>query len=128
MSSENFFGFNNRYIFNKDMQRQSTIQSPLFYFELLDINQTINCDLCPQQIQRPASANQTGLILLYNNGRPHVTQLIQQKIERLEWEVLLHLPWSPDLAPSEHHLFVTAFFESELSNSYKRGIEVWPER
>jgi hypothetical protein len=27
-----------------------------------------------------------------------------EKIENMEWEVLPHLPYSPDLAPSDYHL------------------------
>jgi histone-lysine N-methyltransferase SETMAR len=65
----------------------------VIYFELLDINQTITTNVYCQQLQRlnevliqkrPALANQKGLLLLHNNGRPHVAKLTQQKIEQLE--------------------------------------------
>jgi histone-lysine N-methyltransferase SETMAR len=33
------------------------------------------------------------------------TQSTQGRIEELQWELLEHLPYSPDLAPSDFHLF-----------------------
>ncbi|CAF3102594.1 unnamed protein product [Rotaria socialis] len=130
----------------------------VIYFELLYINQTITANVYSQQLQRlnevlcqkrPALANQKAVILLHDNSRPHVAQLTQQKIEQLEWEVLPHPPWSPDLAPSDCHLFLSlrnylcnkhyedfdelkldlaAFFESKPSSFYRRGIELLSER
>ena len=86
----------------------------VIYFEVLDNNQTVNSNLYSQQLQRlnevlfqkrPVLANQKGVILLHDNGTPHVSKLTQQTIEQLGWEVLAHPPWSPDLAPSDYHLF-----------------------
>ncbi len=78
-----------------------------------------------------------------------MAKLTQQKIEQLGWEVLEHAPYSSDLAPSDYHLFLsvrnylcnknykdfdelksdlTAFFETQLVSSYKRGIELSPAR
>jgi histone-lysine N-methyltransferase SETMAR len=68
----------------------------------------------------------------------------QQKIKELNWELLDHPPYSPDLAPSDYHLFrslqnhlnnrkferfeevnyaILAYFESKPRNFYKAGIE-----
>jgi hypothetical protein len=64
----------------------------VIYFELLDINQTITANVYSQQLQRlnealfqkrPVLANQKVVILLHDNGRPHVAKLTQQKIEQL---------------------------------------------
>jgi len=40
-----------------------------------------------------------------DNARLHVAQLVKT-LEMLKWEVLLpHQPYSPDIAPSDYHLF-----------------------
>jgi len=88
----------------------------VIYFELLNINQTIAANVNSQQLQRlnevlsqkrPALGNQKGVIFLHDNSRPHVAQLTQKKIKQLEWEVLPHPPWSPDIEPSDYHLFLS---------------------
>jgi hypothetical protein len=40
-----------------------------------------------------------------DNARPRVAKLAQFKIQDLNWEIFPHLPYSPDLAPSDFHLF-----------------------
>lgn len=128
------------------------------YFELLGPNQTINANLYSQQLERvhetlcekrPALVNRKDPILLHDNARPHVAKVTIAKIDELGWEVLSHPPYSPDLAPSDYHLFrslqnhlqekrfkddddiksdLLAFFESKSSDFYKRGIYQLPAR
>ncbi|CAF1449534.1 unnamed protein product [Rotaria magnacalcarata] len=43
--------------------------------------------------------------LRHGNARPHASKVTRQKLEKLEWEVLPHPPYSPDLAPSDYHPF-----------------------
>ena len=45
------------------------------------------------------------VILQHDNARPHVAKVIKTYLETLKWEVLPHLPYSPDVAPSDYHLF-----------------------
>jgi len=43
--------------------------------------------------------------VLHDNARPHTARLTLETVEQLGLEVLLHPPYSPDLAPSDYHLF-----------------------
>jgi len=42
------------------------------------------------------------VILLHGNARPHVAKIIKKYLETLKWDVLPHLPYSPDIAPSDY--------------------------
>jgi histone-lysine N-methyltransferase SETMAR len=44
-------------------------------------------------------------LLLQDNARPHTAKLTTEIIRDLQWEILPHPPYSPDLAPSDYHLF-----------------------
>ena len=44
-------------------------------------------------------------ILQHENARPHVAKPVKTYLETLKWEVLLHPPYSPDIAPSDYYLF-----------------------
>ena len=78
-------------------------------------------------------------------ARPHVAKLTKQTVEQFGWEVLPHPSWSPNLASSDYHLFLslrdhlcdkhyedfdelnsglTTFFESKLTSFYRLGIQV----
>ena len=53
--------------------------------------------------------------------------MTRQKLLQLGWEVLIHLPYSPDFAPSDFHLFrsLQNFFNEKSFNSledYKRHL------
>jgi hypothetical protein len=45
------------------------------------------------------------LELLHDNARPHTTAHTGELFEHLNWELFDHPPYSPDLAPSNYHLF-----------------------
>ena len=87
--------------------------------------------------------NRGRIVFHQDNARPHTSLVTRQKLRELGWEVLLHPPYSPDLAPSDYHLFLSManelgsrklatrescenwlseFFDNREASFYKRGI------
>ena len=79
-----------------------------------------------------------------DNARPHMAECVKNYIEPQGWEVLPHPPYSPDLAPSDYHLFrslsndlrgrkftnedelksyLQNFFDSKSKSFYEKGIK-----
>ena len=86
----------------------------VLYYELLPENHTTNSNkYCSQLDQlkatldkkRPELVNRKCIIFQQDNTRPHVSLMTRQKPLQLGWEVLIHPPYSPDIAPSVFHLF-----------------------
>ena len=94
--------------------------------------------------------NRKGVTFHHDNSTPHTSLATRQKLLlRLGWEVMLHPPYSPDLAPSEYYLFrsllhslncktfnadeavkshLVQFFTDNDQEFYERGIIKLPER
>ena len=125
------------------------------HHEILESGETVNSNLYCQQLERvnqeliKKGIDSTKTRLLHDNARPHVSIMTQQKIEELGWIVLPHAPYSPDLAPSDYHLFrsmehslrkiqftniqhvrewVSDFFDSKSVEFYNTGIRNLRER
>lgn len=122
----------------------------LIYWELLEDHQTVTSELYVAQLQRVRLAlqqkrphRQGQVILLHDNARPHTARNTKAALATLEWEILLHPPYSPDLAPSDYHLFrsltnhlrdrcfdkeedlrqdLNAFFDSKPQKFWREGI------
>jgi len=79
----------------------------------------------------------------------HIASATRKKLAKLGWQTVPHPPYSPDLAPSDYHLFrplkhflrgktfvnyddletgVTDFFASQLLEFWTKGIEKLPSR
>ena len=52
-----------------------------------------------------ALVNRMGSILPHDNTQPHITQSMLLKLNELDYKVLPHLPYSPDLSPTDYHFF-----------------------
>ena len=74
-------------------------QLGVVYYELLKPTETITGDWYRTQLMRYDK-----VILQHNNARPHVAKVVKTYLEMLKWEVL-HPPYSPNVAPSDYHLF-----------------------
>jgi len=46
------------------------------------------------------------ILLLHDNARPHSAAQTQDLITSFKWEQIDNTPFSPDLAPSDYHLFL----------------------
>ncbi|XP_053947037.1 histone-lysine N-methyltransferase SETMAR-like [Anastrepha ludens] len=79
-------------------QRNQTINSVGYCQQLDKLNTTIN-------EKRQELINRKGVIFYQDNARPHTSLVTRQKLTELGWELLMHSPYSPDLAPSDYHLF-----------------------
>jgi transposase len=47
----------------------------------------------------------SGVALLHDNACQHTAACTQALLEHFNWELFDHPPYSPDLAPSDYHLF-----------------------
>ncbi|UYV71313.1 hypothetical protein LAZ67_8002588, partial [Cordylochernes scorpioides] len=45
------------------------------------------------------------VLLVHDNARPHAARTTQTLLENFKWEIFTHPPYSPELAPSDFHLF-----------------------
>ena len=46
-----------------------------------------------------------GPLILHDNARLHITDVVTKKLRAYGWEVLPHVPYSPDMSPSDLDLF-----------------------
>jgi histone-lysine N-methyltransferase SETMAR len=49
--------------------------------------------------------NPAQMLLRHDNARPHTSLRTREHINKMGWTVLPHPPYSPDLPPSDFHLF-----------------------
>jgi [histone H3]-lysine36 N-dimethyltransferase SETMAR len=133
-------------------------QTGIIHYSFLETGKTITAasysreiDQCYKKlaIKCPNVVNRKGPILLHDNARPHVGKVTQKKLSSLGIEVLPHPPYSPDLSPTDYHMFrhldnflcgkifddrkdienaVHDFFNSQKPEFYRVGIEKLTER
>ncbi|GFV66978.1 mariner Mos1 transposase [Trichonephila clavipes] len=87
----------------------------IIYIELLLYDQTLN-SIYYQRLdhlkpaidhKRPELTNRRCVVFHQENARPHTSVVTRQKLWELGWAGLMHPPYSPDLAPSDYHLFLS---------------------
>ena len=86
----------------------------IVHHELFEPGQTINLTFYCQELMQLKQTiqkrgleliNRKGVVFHHDNARPHTSLVTRLKLKELGWEVLMHPPYSPDLAPSDYHLF-----------------------
>ena len=80
-------------------ERGSTINSAHYSEMLIDRLKPEIRSKCWGQLSK-------GIVLLHDNDRPQTATHTVETLQKLKFEVLAHPPYSPDLAPSDYHLFV----------------------
>ena len=80
-----------------------------------------SCNAC-----KPAVVNRMGHILLQYNAWPHVAQLMLQKLKELGYNVLLQLPYSPNLSPTDYHSFkhLDNFLQQKCLHNHQKVLRV----
>jgi len=124
----------------------------VIHWELLPSGHTVNAVVYCQQLDRVAEklkGKQDLVYFLHDNARPHVATMTRDKLLELKWKTLPHPPYSPDLAPTDYHLFrsltahlsgktfndnneleseLGSFFDQKTPDFYERGIMELPQR
>lgn len=84
------------------------------HHELLKQNQTITAELYQQQLirlnnalknKRPEYAKRHEKMIFQHDNGHMFGKIVKVTLEELGWDVLPHPPYSPDIAPSDYHLF-----------------------
>ncbi|CAD5214302.1 unnamed protein product [Bursaphelenchus okinawaensis] len=84
--------------------------SGVIQYDFMKPGQSITADTYCAQIDKlrhnlPTMVRRRGPIILQDNARPHAAKKTVAKFRELGYEVLEHPPYSPDLAPTDFHLF-----------------------
>jgi [histone H3]-lysine36 N-dimethyltransferase SETMAR len=74
---------------------------------------------------RTKGPEKTKIILQHDNARPHTAKLTKAKLQELGWEVLPHPAYSPDLAPSDYHLFRDLQHELDEQHFENEDVKKW---
>jgi len=84
-------------------------------YDLLQTGDTVNADRYKHQMQRLneeinlkrpfMDKGRCPVKLLHDNAKPHITRLVKDTLVLLDWEVMEHPAYNPNIAPSDYHLF-----------------------
>ncbi|GFT06043.1 histone-lysine N-methyltransferase SETMAR [Trichonephila clavipes] len=88
------------------------VQGPLL-LEFLEYRKSINSDVYCETLRRlrrsiknigPRLVTES-VVLLHDNACPRVSRNTQMELDKLKWKTLYHPPYSPDMSPSDCHVF-----------------------
>ncbi|KAJ4448311.1 hypothetical protein ANN_10326, partial [Periplaneta americana] len=86
----------------------------ILLIDFLPRGETINADRYCETLRKLRRAIQNkrrgmltaGVVLLHDNARPHTARLTAAVLTEFGWELFDQPPYSPDLAPSDFHVFL----------------------
>lgn len=109
-------------ILTEFMERGHTINSDSYCKTLTSLRKAIKS-------KRPGLLSRKP-ILLHDNARPHSSRQSAEHLDSFKWEIFNHPPYSPDLAPSDFHLFpkLKGFLGGVRFNNdeeLKAGVTTW---
>ncbi|UYV63907.1 hypothetical protein LAZ67_2005934 [Cordylochernes scorpioides] len=85
----------------------------VFFIDYLSPNTTVNaaryCEVLTK-LRTAIKRKHPGpwsrkVLLVHDNARPHAARTTQTLLENFKWEIFTHPSYSPELAPSDFHLF-----------------------
>lgn len=129
----------------------------IIFIDYLEKGRTINADyyialldrLDAELREKRRVTQRKTILYLHDNAPPHKAHKATTKLEQLGYELVLHPPYSPDLAPSDYYLFpnlkrmlqgkrfhsnaeveeeTNAYFKGLSESYYKTGIEMLEKR
>jgi histone-lysine N-methyltransferase SETMAR len=65
----------------------------------------------------------SGVVLFHDSARPHTAADTRAPLEHFNWELFDHFSYSPDLAPSDCHLFT--YLKNWLRSQRFNNNEEW---
>jgi histone-lysine N-methyltransferase SETMAR len=129
------------------------------YYELLKPGETVTGDRYRMQLikmehalkkKRPRIADKRDKVVFHDdNAKPHRASIVKKKVEDFGWDRLVQPAYSPDLAPSDYHLFrsmqidladvrfknagevrnwIDDWIASKDEDFFRRGIDKLPKR
>lgn len=75
---------------------------------IINCGKVTSCDdisVCKRKVNWRSGFECIHIRLLHDNARPHVPHVVRDKLQEYGWEALKYLPYFPDLAPFNFHLF-----------------------
>ena len=87
------------FFFYEILKHEDIVTVNLYKGQLQKLNEKIQ-ELTPHDAHTPRK-----VLFLYDNARSHIAIATKDAISQLGWEPFPHSAYSPNLAPSDYHLF-----------------------
>ena len=94
-------------------------QESVIFYEVLKPSETITADRYRKQMfkldravkdKRPQyDRRHDNVTLQHDNFMAHVAKTVQETLQVINWEILSHPPYSPDIGPCDNHLFPSMY-------------------